>query len=237
MEQHRWSHGVVLLHLGGELPTNRKWVNQPWWFQWDKWGQCPLITRVITHLLSGMNQQVGFCYSSVSRPYSFCTLPGRRWSKDRTGVVSCVFLSERTWTCRDKILYTNSCCGADYIFPWYFSIYTIYFSISMINYVHHFPVSTRICVSNRTFFHERPWRADTCIFHKWFLSFQDAKGIQRLSNIIMGNSTKPAQVGDSSIMSGLIHGESQLPTKKYRLEIIVSTFTNYLWAALTRYLC
>ena len=27
-------------------PTDRKWVNQPWWFQWDKWGQCPLITGV-----------------------------------------------------------------------------------------------------------------------------------------------------------------------------------------------
>ena len=26
--------------------------------RWDKWGQCPLITRVITHLLSGMNHQV-----------------------------------------------------------------------------------------------------------------------------------------------------------------------------------
>ena len=28
--------------LGGEHSTDRKWVNQPWWFQWDKWGQCPL---------------------------------------------------------------------------------------------------------------------------------------------------------------------------------------------------
>ena len=27
-------------------PTNRKWGPQPWWFQWDKWGQCPLITGV-----------------------------------------------------------------------------------------------------------------------------------------------------------------------------------------------
>ena len=31
-----------------------KWVNQAWWFLWDKWGKCPLITGVITHLLSGM---------------------------------------------------------------------------------------------------------------------------------------------------------------------------------------
>ena len=36
--------------LGGELPTNRKWVSSPWWFQWDKvgamstynWGYNPL---------------------------------------------------------------------------------------------------------------------------------------------------------------------------------------------------
>ena len=27
-------------------------------YEWDKWGQCPLITGVITHLLSGMNHQV-----------------------------------------------------------------------------------------------------------------------------------------------------------------------------------
>ena len=42
-------------------PTNRKWVSSPWlywFFEWDKWGQGPLITRVITHLLSGMNHQV-----------------------------------------------------------------------------------------------------------------------------------------------------------------------------------
>ena len=26
--------------------------------KWDKWGQCPLITGVISHLLSGMNHQV-----------------------------------------------------------------------------------------------------------------------------------------------------------------------------------
>ena len=29
-------------------------------YEWDKWGQSPLITRVITHLLSGMNHQVDF---------------------------------------------------------------------------------------------------------------------------------------------------------------------------------
>ena len=27
-------------------PTNRKWVSSPWWFQWDRWGPCPFITRV-----------------------------------------------------------------------------------------------------------------------------------------------------------------------------------------------
>ena len=31
-------------------PTNRKWVNQPQLFQWDKWGQRPLMTGVVTHL-------------------------------------------------------------------------------------------------------------------------------------------------------------------------------------------
>ena len=32
-------------------------------FQWDKWGQCPLIPRVITHLLSRMNHQVVTCHT------------------------------------------------------------------------------------------------------------------------------------------------------------------------------
>ena len=50
--------------LGGELPTNRKWVitlviN-------GISGVSPLITRVITHLLSGMNHQVSFSHSSVA---------------------------------------------------------------------------------------------------------------------------------------------------------------------------
>ena len=37
--------------LGGELPTDRKWVNQPWFFPWDFCGGK-------VHLLSGMNHQV-----------------------------------------------------------------------------------------------------------------------------------------------------------------------------------
>ena len=48
--------GGNLYLLGGELPTNRKWVITP-----VINGICrvnPLITGVITHLLSGMNHQV-----------------------------------------------------------------------------------------------------------------------------------------------------------------------------------
>ena len=35
-----------------------RWVSSPWFSKWDKWGQCPLITGIITQLLSGMNHQV-----------------------------------------------------------------------------------------------------------------------------------------------------------------------------------
>ena len=33
---------VSLLSYLVAHPTNRKWGLQPWWFQWDKRGQCPL---------------------------------------------------------------------------------------------------------------------------------------------------------------------------------------------------
>ena len=42
--------------LGGELPTNRKWVVTLVINEIS--GVSPLITGVITHLLSGMNHQV-----------------------------------------------------------------------------------------------------------------------------------------------------------------------------------
>ena len=39
-------------------------------YKWDKWGQCPLITGVITHLLSGMNHQVEKSNSSGRREFT-----------------------------------------------------------------------------------------------------------------------------------------------------------------------
>ena len=44
-------------HLVVNYPRIVSGWNKPG-YKWDKWGQCPLITGVITHLLSGMNQQV-----------------------------------------------------------------------------------------------------------------------------------------------------------------------------------
>ena len=32
--------------LGGELPTNPKWVKYPWFIQWDKWDFHPLTSGV-----------------------------------------------------------------------------------------------------------------------------------------------------------------------------------------------
>ena len=47
------------LLLGGSSHVHRVGGLQPWFCWWDKWGQCPLTTRVITHLrFVGMNQQV-----------------------------------------------------------------------------------------------------------------------------------------------------------------------------------
>ena len=94
-----WLESTKSWILGGELPTNRLggleltlvifmgflwgqcrplkklgWTNPG--YKWDKWGQCPLITWVITHLPSGMNHQVPFlCLPSTrienpSEPYS-----------------------------------------------------------------------------------------------------------------------------------------------------------------------
>ena len=44
--------------LGGELPTNRKWVSSPQWLMWINPTKIPFITGVISHLLSGMSHQV-----------------------------------------------------------------------------------------------------------------------------------------------------------------------------------
>ena len=51
----QWVYQVV---HGGELPTNRKWVSSPQFFEWMKPTKIPLITQFISHLLSGMNHQV-----------------------------------------------------------------------------------------------------------------------------------------------------------------------------------
>ena len=57
--------GVVLPNLISQEPLKTCWivwgslVVHPTNRKWDKWGQCPLITRVVTHLLSGMNHQEG----------------------------------------------------------------------------------------------------------------------------------------------------------------------------------
>ena len=44
-----WIRPYLVAH-----PTNRKWVKQPWWFQWDKWGQVVHKHNwgELTHLLS-----------------------------------------------------------------------------------------------------------------------------------------------------------------------------------------
>ena len=63
-----WSPNLTI--LGGELPTARKWVSSPQWFPWDKERVNPLITGVITHLLSGMSHQVAVSCSSHCFPIS-----------------------------------------------------------------------------------------------------------------------------------------------------------------------
>ena len=103
--------------------------------------------------------------------YSFCTLPGRRWSKDRTGVVSCVFSVRKnldmSWqkSCTpihvvEPIIFFHDIFPyTPYIFPYpWLIMYTIFL----------FP--REFVLVTILFFHERPWRADPCIFHKWFLS-------------------------------------------------------------------
>ena len=44
--------------LGGELPTNRKWVSSPQENKWINPTKISFITGVISHLLSGMSHQV-----------------------------------------------------------------------------------------------------------------------------------------------------------------------------------
>ena len=85
-----WARGEFA-HLGAmpsaAHPTNRKWGPQPWWFQWDKWGQDPLKKLGWTNPLTirGMNYQVCVKLSAfLMPPKMFDQLPsvspGSSWS-------------------------------------------------------------------------------------------------------------------------------------------------------------